>query len=110
MCLYVIFLGSWLPDIDWLLLNHHRSPFTHSALPFLIMFSLSKTTWAKLLLVYFGVALASHLALDLLSPANIVFIPKSFEIFFLILNVIILVSWSYRIGISLPLKDSDNNY
>lgn len=102
MALFVLFLGSWIPDIDWLI-HSHRNPLTHSFLPFLIFWLLIKKRyvgnddWNKRLLIVFGYGLGSHLITDIISGGNVVSIPPEYEIPFLLVNGVITLFISYRI-------------
>ena len=85
MIIFVLFLGSWIPDIDWLFYMH-RSPLTHSVLPFLVMskfVSSFKTEWDRRLLVFFGFALSSHLVTDIIPGGNVVWLPAWIDMPFL---------------------------
>jgi len=101
MILFVLFLGSWIPDIDWEF-KSHRSPITHSVLPFWVMLSFSKifkTEWDKKLLVFFGLGLASHLITDIIPGGNVVWLPAKLDMPFLFLNGSIVIYLSYKVHI-----------
>lgn len=86
-----LFTGSWIPDIDWLF-KLHRSPITHSILPYLAVRYLvdrggfGDSSWNRSLLVLFGYGLASHLLIDIFQRGNLVAIPPVLEMPFLLAN------------------------
>lgn len=73
MSAFTLFLGSWVPDLDWFF-NVHRSPLTHSAIPFFIchlfLYRPMANDFSRILLLAFGIGLASHLVLDVLPGAG----------------------------------------
>lgn len=91
MSLFVLYLGSWIPDIDWLFYSH-RSPITHSIMPYLIMAYVIKSwefgnrEWNELLLIMFGYGLGSHLLTDIISGGNVVLLPAYIDMPFLFVN------------------------
>jgi len=97
MILFVVYLGSWLPDIDWEF-GIHRFSGTHSILPFLIIYfyllKRKSNLFERQLLVFFGFGLAGHLMLDMMPGGNIVKIPAYLELPFLIINSFCLIIWS----------------
>ena len=88
MAIFVVFLGSWIPDIDWQF-KSHRSPITHSVLPYLGMawyIKARSSDWDKWLLVFFGFGLASHLVSDIIPGGNVVWLPPAIDMPFLFAN------------------------
>lgn len=100
LALFVLFLGSWIPDIDWKF-GAHRSPVTHSILPYLVLAAAAKnwefgdSDWATLLLPVFGVALGSHLIIDFFQGGNLVGVPVEYEFAFYAINGIVVCAISY---------------
>ena len=100
LALFVLFLGSWIPDIDWKF-NVHRSPITHSILPYLAMALIIKnwqfgdTYWSQMLVPVFGIALGSHLLIDIVQGGNLVGVPVEYELSFYIVNGLLLCGLSY---------------
>ena len=88
----VIIFGSWFPDIDILLfgIGGHRSPLTHSALPFLLFkyiidnYNYGDKEWNVSLSKVFAYSLAFHLFLDILQGGDVRYVP--FDNLFLLLN------------------------
>lgn len=91
LALFVLFLGSWLPDIDWKF-GIHRSPITHSVLPYLVMAAAAKwwafgdRIWSLMLTPVFGIALGSHLIIDFFQGGNLVGIGMEYEFAFYAAN------------------------
>ena len=90
--LYVIYLGSWLPDIDWLFMQH-RSPISHSVGPYFLMLAVVKKyesfgnrEWNWKLLCLFGYALASHLLTDIPPGGNVISLPAWLDMPYLAIN------------------------
>jgi hypothetical protein len=100
MIIFVLFLGSWIPDIDWEFMIH-RCPITHSVLPFLLMKGygyFSKNEWDKRLLIFFGYGLASHLVWDVIpGTGNVVWLPAWLDMPFLLVNGLATFYLSYRL-------------
>lgn len=99
MIIFVLFLGSWIPDIDWQF-KMHRSPLTHSVLPFLVMLGYNhifKSEWDKRLLVFFGFGLSSHLISDIIPGGNVVWLPARIDMPFLFINGAVVFYLSYRL-------------
>jgi hypothetical protein len=99
MIIFVLFLGSWLPDFDWVF-KSHRNPLTHSVLPFIVMKSYMhkfQSRWDKQLFVFFGYGLASHLGSDIIPGGNVVKIPAWLDMPFLAVNSILVFLWSVKI-------------
>ena len=100
MAFFVLFLGSWVPDLDWKF-GVHRSPLTHSVLPFIGMMVVVKKAqfgnkqWNQLLLPLFGIALGSHLIVDFFQGGNLVSIPAHYEFIFYSVNGLSLCVFSY---------------
>ena len=114
MSLFVLYLGSWLPDSDWLIYSH-RNPLTHSILPFLFMtwlidkWKFGNHDWNKLLLIMFGYGLGSHLLTDIIPGGNVVWLPAYIDMPFLFINGLSCIIISHR-SISKRLKmDHDFN-
>lgn len=61
-------LGTWVPDWDLVLgIGFHRSPFTHSIFPWmLLMLVIKKYKLSPFLSIGFAIGLASHLVWDTL--------------------------------------------
>ncbi|MEO1016314.1 MAG: hypothetical protein AAFY56_01285 [Pseudomonadota bacterium] len=101
MVVFVMFLGSWLPDVDWLF-NQHRSPVTHSAIPYLLLAAyigkpiVGNRELSLVLLPIFGVALGSHLIVDHFQGGNLVGVPAVWEIAFLMGNGALVIWLSCR--------------
>jgi len=100
MAIFVLFLGSWVPDLDWKF-GVHRSPITHSVLPFIAMAAVVKKVqfgnkqWNQLLLPLFGIALGSHLIVDFFQGGNLVSVPAHYEFTFYFANGLALCIFSY---------------
>lgn len=100
LALFVLFLGSWTPDID-LKFGVHRSPLTHSILPFFLIGALAKnwqwgdTKWTKQLMPLFGISLGSHLIVDFFQGGNLVGIPANSEFVFDSVNGLAVCTISY---------------
>lgn len=111
MALFVLYLGSWIPDIDWLF-NSHRNPFTHSALPLFAMIFLSREypfgnpKWNKALLAVFAFGLGSHLWMDIPPGGNVVWVPAKLDYPFLFINGLICLIFGYRL-VKQIISDSD---
>lgn len=99
MALFVLFLGSWIPDIDWKF-KIHRSPISHSILPMIVLvfvnsrFRMGNKEWSQKLLLLFGYGLSSHLVSDIIPGGNVVGIPARFDMPFLFMNGIVVFAWS----------------
>lgn len=82
----VVYLGSWLPDIDILVLGigGHRNVLFHSGLALLLIVMLGRRTEFSqeplniALSTFFALGLGSHLLLDVIQYGNVVGIPGSF--------------------------------
>lgn len=100
LALFVLFLGSWLPDIDWKF-GIHRSPITHSILPYVAMMVVVKnwefgdTGWSSLLTPVFGIALGSHLIIDFFQGGNLVGVAQQYEFAFYAVNGLVVCVLSY---------------
>lgn len=102
MALFVLYLGSWVPDVDWLV-HSHRNPLTHSALPLLIMvyvskqFPLNNPEWSEALLAVFAFGQGSHLWTDIPPGGNVVWVPAKYDNTFLFLNGLLCLWFGYRL-------------
>lgn len=100
MAIFTLFLGSWIPDIDWKF-GVHRSPLTHSILPYLILwtivdkFNFGDQQWNRTLLPIFGFALGSHLIIDFFQGGNLVSVPTKYEFAFYLFNGFMVCALSY---------------
>jgi hypothetical protein len=100
LALFVLFLGSWIPDIDWKF-GVHRSPLTHSILPFFVIGALAKNwqwgdiEWTKQLMPLFGISLGSHLIVDFFQGGNLIGIPAKSEFAFYTVNGLAVCTISY---------------
>lgn len=101
MSVFVLYLGSWLPDIDWLIYSH-RNPLTHSVIPLLVMtylirnWNFGRRDWNELLLIMFGYGLGSHLLTDIIPGGNVVWLPPHIDMPFLFLNGAACIWLSHR--------------
>lgn len=101
MSLFVLYLGSWIPDTDWLV-HSHRNPITHSILPLVLMAYVVKTwnfgnrEWNELLLIMFGYGLGSHLLTDIIPGGNVVWLPAYIDMPFLVINGVACIVLSHR--------------
>jgi len=97
----VVFMGGWIPDIDWHF-GSHRSALTHSVLPLVAMRCLvsldrlGDSTWNRSLLALFGYALASHLVVDGSLRGNVAGIPKFLELPFMLGNAALALVLAHR--------------
>ena len=101
MSLFVLYLGSWIPDIDWLFYSH-RNPLTHSIIPMLFMmrvisrWQFGNRDWNDRLLIIFGYGLGSHLLTDIIPGGNVVWLPAYIDMPFLAINGILCLLISQR--------------
>ena len=102
MSLLVLYLGSWIPDTDWLVYSH-RNPLTHSVVPFLLMAYIIKICdfgnrdWNSLLLIMFGYGLGSHLLTDIIPGGNVVWLPAYIDMPFLFVNGLACIFISHKL-------------
>lgn len=69
-------VGSWVPDWDLFFgVGAHRSPFTHSVLPAVLLYFLASPHRMPSAISGFSVGIASHLVLDTFNYGNVVGIP-----------------------------------
>lgn len=114
MCLFVLYLGSWIPDTDWLVYSH-RNPLTHSIAPYLLMalvikkWKFGNQDWNELLLIMFGYGLGSHLLTDIIPGGNVVWLPAYIDMPFLFVNGVVCIVLSHRAITTRMSQDSEFN-
>lgn len=89
-------LGTWVSDWDLLVggIGWHRSPITHSFLPFLLFEQIVFPVSPYVLPRGFALGLSSHLFWDIIYYGNVHWIPGRFwDCMFLGINACILIGW-----------------
>ncbi len=75
-----VLLGTWVSDWDLFLgIGYHRSPLTHSILPFLIFTPIFRPISRYVFPIGFGLGLASHLFWDIIFYGNVHWISGRME-------------------------------
>lgn len=88
--------GTWVSDLDLLIcgIGCHRSPITHSLLPFVLFEFIVFPVSPYLLPRGFALGLSSHLFWDIIDYGNVHWIPGKFwDCMFLGVNACILTVW-----------------
>jgi len=89
-------LGTWVSDWDLLIggIGYHRSPITHSFLPFVLFEQIVFPASPYVLPRGFALGLSSHLFWDIVYYGNVHWIPGKFwDCLFLGVNVCMLIGW-----------------
>ncbi|MDD0854277.1 hypothetical protein HBN50_14285 [Halobacteriovorax sp. GB3] len=97
MTFFTIYIGSWFPDIDWII-HWHRSPLTHSFIPVIaiaLYLRKKRNLFTSYLNWIFGIGLASHLAWDFFPYARIRHIPGIYGHLYLAISIIVIISFIF---------------